>query len=46
MKLYYTLFLQQLLWLFVTGYFALFLQKRSYESRPRDLVEIENKARI
>ena len=40
MKLYYTLIFTAVSMAFVTGYFALFLQ-RPYESRPRDIVEIE-----
>jgi len=40
MKLYYTLIFTAVSMAFVTGYFALFLQK-PYESRPRDIVEIE-----
>ena len=40
MKLYYTLIFTAVIMAFVTGYFALFLQ-RPYESRPRDIVEIE-----
>ena len=40
MKLYYTLIFTAVIMAFVTGYFALFLQ-RTYESIPSDYVEVE-----
>ena len=40
MKLYYTLIFTAVIMAFVTGYFALFLQ-RPYESIPSDYVEVE-----